>query len=186
MPVDGIQRGDVHGCGEGVVAALPHVDVVVRADGLLRAELPAEQLDGPVGQHLVDVHVALRARSRLPHEQWEVLVEFAGDRLFRGLHDHLRQPRFQPACLLVDQRAGFLHQSVGVVDLDGHAVGAYREMLQRTLGLGAPVPIGGHVDGAEAVELLTGTGGVDTYWGHTGVLHGGLRPSLPRAVSAVQ
>ena len=57
--------GHVHGRGEGVVAAHAHVHVVVGVHGLLAAHLAAHQLDGPVGHHLVHVHVGLRARAGL-------------------------------------------------------------------------------------------------------------------------
>ena len=37
------------------------VHVVVGVDGLLGALFPTENLNGPVGQHLIDVHVGLSA-----------------------------------------------------------------------------------------------------------------------------
>jgi hypothetical protein len=77
--VDLLHGRDVHRRREAVVARLPHVDVVVRSDRALRPELAAEQLRGPVADDLVDVHVALGARSGLPHEQRVVLVELPGD-----------------------------------------------------------------------------------------------------------
>ena len=67
-----VDRGDcsnVHRGGEGVVAALAHVHVVVRSHRLLAAQLAAEQLDGAVGQDLVDVHIALGARTGLPDDR---------------------------------------------------------------------------------------------------------------------
>ena len=43
--------------------------------GVLRAELAAEQLDGAVADHLVDVHVGLGAGAGLPDVEREMLVE---------------------------------------------------------------------------------------------------------------
>lgn len=53
-------RGDVHHRGESVVGGLRLVAVVVWVD-LLGAELAADQLNRPVGDDLVGVHVRLRA-----------------------------------------------------------------------------------------------------------------------------
>mmetsp|Transcript_83303 Transcript_83303/g.254686 ORF Transcript_83303/g.254686 Transcript_83303/m.254686 type:complete len:254 (+) Transcript_83303:581-1342(+) len=63
--VDFVHSGDVHGRREAVVAALPHVHVVVRVHRLLRAEGLALQLVRAVRDDLVHVHVRLRARARL-------------------------------------------------------------------------------------------------------------------------
>jgi hypothetical protein len=61
---DGLLRrhavsGDVHRGGERVVAGLAHVHVVVGVDRPLGAERAADQLDAPVGDDLVHVHVGL-------------------------------------------------------------------------------------------------------------------------------
>ncbi len=45
--------------------------------GFLRAELAAGDLDRPVGDHLVGVHVGLGAAAGLPDDQREVVVELA-------------------------------------------------------------------------------------------------------------
>src|SRR5205085_9930803 len=82
-----LDGGDVHGGGEGVVGRLRLVDVVVGLDRLLAAHLTAGQLDGPVGDHLVGVHVGLRAAAGLPDAQREVAVELAGDDLVGGPDD---------------------------------------------------------------------------------------------------
>ena len=53
--------GDVHGRRIGVVGRLAHVDVVVGVHRRLGAHHSAQHLDGPVGDHLVGVHVRLGA-----------------------------------------------------------------------------------------------------------------------------
>ena len=77
--------------------------------GFLMPMLAAGQLDGAVGDHLVDVHVRLRAAAGLPDAEREVVVELAR-----------RSPRRRPARsgrafsagelaeLAVDQRRGLL------------------------------------------------------------------------------
>lgn len=47
-------RGDVHGRRKRVVARLAHVHVGVGLDRLLRGERPADRLDAPVGDNLID------------------------------------------------------------------------------------------------------------------------------------
>ena len=116
---------------------------------------PPKKLDGPVRDHLVDVHVGLSARTGLPHVERVVLVQLAGDGLVGRANDGVRLPFGQTAGLVVDQRARLLHVAVGVVDGLGHAVVADGEVLQRTLGLGAPVAVGRHHDLAHAVEFFT-------------------------------
>ena len=154
-------RGDVHRGREGVVRRLAHIDVVVRMHGRLAADLPAEQLDGPVRQHLVDVHVRLRARPGLPDIERKVLVELAGDRLVGGAHDRVRLPLREPPGRGVDQRRRLLDIAVGVIDALRHAIVADREMHKAALGLRAPVAVGRHVDAAHGVGLVTPAGGVD-------------------------
>ena len=65
-------RGDVHRGRERVVGRLAHVHVIVGMHRLLGAQRAADQLDAPVGDHLVDVHVRLGARAGLPHVQREL------------------------------------------------------------------------------------------------------------------
>ena len=66
-----VERGHTHGGREGVVGRLRHVHVVIRThDGVVATAttadaLGAEELDGPVGEHLVGVHVVADARSCL-------------------------------------------------------------------------------------------------------------------------
>ena len=67
--------GDVHSGGERVVAGLAHVHVVVGVDRLLGAERAADQLDAPVGDDLVHVHIGLGPRPGLPHIQREFLIQ---------------------------------------------------------------------------------------------------------------
>jgi len=48
--------------------------MVVGMHRVLGADPPAQQLDGPVPDHLVGVHVALGTGSRLPDGQREVAL----------------------------------------------------------------------------------------------------------------
>src|SRR3954454_1529184 len=79
--VQRLSGGDVHRGREHVVGRLPHVDIVVRMDEALGAALAAEELGGTIGEHLIDVHVALRAGAGLPHHQWKFAVVLGGEHL---------------------------------------------------------------------------------------------------------
>src|SRR4029077_11338732 len=93
LAVDRGYRGDVHCGGEGVVAALPHVYVVVRPHRLLAAQHATQKLDRAVGQDLVDVHVALGARTGLPDIERELVIKLARYRLVGRLDDRFGTPR---------------------------------------------------------------------------------------------
>lgn len=76
----------MHDSGEGVIAGLTAIDVVVGMHALA-SNLTTQQLDRPIGYHLVRVHVGLRTRTRLPHHQREVVVQLPLDYLVGGPHD---------------------------------------------------------------------------------------------------
>jgi hypothetical protein len=59
--------------------------------GCLEPSLPPEHLDGPVGDHLVGVHVCLGAGARLPHDEGEMVVELTVDDLLGGGGDGLAE-----------------------------------------------------------------------------------------------
>src|SRR3546814_10397853 len=58
-------------------------------DRLLVTALAAEDLVGAVGDHLVDIHVGLRARAGLPHDERKMLVPLARSHFAGGLDDRL-------------------------------------------------------------------------------------------------
>ena len=69
-------RGHVNRRGKDVVRALPHVHVVVRMDRLFAGEaVAAGKFDRPIGDHLVGVHVARRARAGLIDIDGKLVVE---------------------------------------------------------------------------------------------------------------
>ena len=82
-----------------------------------------------------------------------MIVELARDRLVGRAHDGAGLPGRQTALRLIDQRAGFLDDAVGMVDGLRHAVVADREVDQRTRRLGAIVSVGGNLDRSHRVEF---------------------------------
>ena len=93
--VDLLERRDVHDRRKHVVRRLAAIDVVVRMDRLLRADDAARELDRAVGDHLVGVHVRLRAGAGLEHDQRKFAVPAAVDDFLRRAHDQVRLVRRQ-------------------------------------------------------------------------------------------
>ena len=84
-----LDRGDAHRRREDVVRRLAAVDVVVRMHEAAFADRAAEQLRGAVGEHLVHVHVALRAGAGLPDRERELVVVPAGEDFVGGGDDRV-------------------------------------------------------------------------------------------------
>ena len=153
--------GDGHRAGEDVVGGLRHVDVVVGMDRGLGAAFAAERFDGDVGDDLVGVHVGLRAGAGLPDDEREVVVEFAVDDLLGGAADGVGDFGVELAELLVGGGGGVLDDAHGADDRARHALAADLEVLDRALGLCAPIAVGGDLDLAHGV-------GFDAHVGHDG------------------
>ncbi len=107
---DPFEGGQVDGGGNGVVAGLAAVDVVVGMDEFAAA-LAAEQFDGAIGDDLVGVHVGRGAGAGLENIQDEFAVPFAVDHLLGGLDDGVGQFGFEAAQFLVGQGGVFFDQA---------------------------------------------------------------------------
>ena len=149
-------RRDMHRGRERIVRRLAHVDVIVRMHRLLGAEFAAEHLVGAVGDHLVQVHVALGAGAGLPDHERKVIVELAVDHLMRRAGDGAGTARVDQAQLAVGLGCGKLDDAEGVNDAHRHPVMADTEILPRAFGLRTPIAIGRNVDRTEAVGFAAG------------------------------
>jgi hypothetical protein len=125
--------------------------MVVGVYRVLAAPRAAGQLVGAPGDHLVDVHVALRAAAGLPDHQGKLGVVLAVADLVGGLLDQAGDIGRQLAAAAVDAGRGLLDQCQGMQHGQWHAFLADGEVDQRALGLGAPVGVAGDFDGADAV-----------------------------------
>ena len=120
-------------------------------NGLLAAQDAAGHLDGAVRDDFVDVHVGLRAASRLPDAQGKVIVQVAGDDFVRSGDD---QPGFfgrEFAEVLIHQRTSFFQDAERADELRRHGVFADGEVDERTRGLRAVVAVHRHFHLAHAV-----------------------------------
>ena len=84
-----LRRSDIHRGRKNIVRRLAAIDVVIGVDEAPLAARSTQDLGSAVGQHFVDVHVGLRARSRLPDRS---------GRMQRGV---VRRAFQQPCCRAV-------------------------------------------------------------------------------------
>ena len=153
--VDHLDGGNVHRGRKGVVRRLAAIDVVVGMNRLLRAHLATGDLDGAVRDHLVGVHVRLRAAAGLEDDEREMVVELPGDHLVGGLNDELHSVGRKLPELAVGQRRRFLEDAERLLHRPAplEAVDADLEVVAGAFRLSAPVTIGGDLNGPHAVGL---------------------------------
>ena len=151
-------RGDVHGGGKGVVGALAPVDVIVGMNGLLGTHLAAGQLNRPIGDDLVRVHIRLGAGAGLKHDQGKMIVELAGDHLVRGPDNQINLLLGKLAEFTVGQSRPLLEYPERPDNGPGKAkpLHANREVVARAFGLSAPIAVCGYLNGSHAIRFRSG------------------------------
>src|SRR5581483_3446512 len=109
-------------------------------NGRLAAQHAACELDGAIGDHLVRVHVRLRAGARLEHAERELAIEPAIDDLLRRAHDQVDLLRRQHAEPTVRNGGALLHDAEGAYDRapPAEAIERNGEIQERALRLRAP------------------------------------------------
>ena len=148
-----LDRGHVHGGREHVVARLTAVDVVVRMHQTALPALATEQLARAIRQHLVHVHVGLRAGAGLPDHQRKLVRVHAGDDLICRGNDGLHLLFVLQAECLVHHRRRPLDLRQRSDDFARLALARDVEVLQRALRLRAPELVGRDRDRAEGVAF---------------------------------
>jgi hypothetical protein len=135
-----LDRRDVHGGRERVVGGLAVIDVVVGVDRSLRAHLSSGELDRTVGDHLIGIHIGLRARSGLEHHQREFAFQLPVDDLLGSPDDQVDLFHWELAQLPVRQGGTLLEDSEGSDHGPAPAVALHadREVEVRALGLCSP------------------------------------------------
>ena len=154
-PVQERDGRQAQGGGVGVVGALVQVEVVERRDARVAAGRLAEDLQGAVGQHLVDVHVGAGAGAALQAVDDDLRGEPAVGQLAAGALDGVglglvAGPRAERA---VGARAGELHRAEGTGQLAVHRLAGEREVLEGALGMRAVQARGRHGHLAQQVAL---------------------------------
>jgi len=80
-----LENGELEGRRHDVVRGLPHIDVIVGMDTAIVAKRRPDDLQRPVGDYLVGVHVDRGAARAFEHIDHEMLV-------MPALDDSLRRP----------------------------------------------------------------------------------------------
>ena len=137
QPAQLVQHGNMHGGREGVVGALGHVDVRVRAEHRVIPAFLAHEFQGAVGDHLVGVHVDAGARPALDRVDDEVLVPASLNDLGRRPVYGVRQPQVQVPGVRVGQGRRLFDQGHRADQAGGQALARDREVLDGPHGLHA-------------------------------------------------
>src|SRR6516164_1603475 len=130
------------------------------------AKRRAGNLAAAVGNHLVDVHVELRAAARHPHMQRKHVMVLACQDLIAGLYDQFATLIIEPLAGIVCESRGLLEDRVPRDHFAGNEIMADAEMLEGTLGLGTPQLVSGHFHDAEAVSLFSHVRHLISPWLH--------------------
>jgi hypothetical protein len=104
-------------------------------------------LDRTIGDHLVGVHVGLRAGTPLKYDQWKLTVPTAVDHLLCGAHDRV-DFFFGMAVFPVGQGRAFFQDAERADDWPAppETVDSDGKVLVGPLGLRAPQMIGRNLD----------------------------------------
>ena len=154
------RHADVQGRGIRVVGRLRAVDVVVRVAELVLALLVPHQLQGPVGDHLVGVHVRRGARAALKDVDDELVVQLAVHQLLAGALDPRQDLPGELLAVVVGPRRRQLDHGerldqVGIEpQLDARDV----KVLQRPRGLDAVVGVRRDRQVSQQIALVAGIG----------------------------
>lgn len=156
--VRGIDQGKACGGGVGVVGGLGFVHGVVRVDDLVFAARVVAEFQCSVRDDLIDVHVGRGACAALQHVDGELVVELACDHVGAGAVDEFGLVGVDASEFAVGACAGEFHGSISV---DDFRVVAYSdagdgEIVDGAKRVDAPVDVGRHCCGADAVMLDSG------------------------------
>src|SRR5258705_8899310 len=121
----------------------------------LAAERRAGELAAAVGDHLVHVHVELRAPSCHPNMEGKHVRMASWEDLITGLNDQLGALVVEPPAGMIGISGGFLQNGVRADHLARDQILPDAEMFKRSLGLRSPQCVAWHIHFTEAVSFLT-------------------------------
>ena len=168
-----VERGHAHRRRERVVGRLRHVDVVVGVDDRVVAALPAahalrgQDLDGPVGEHLVGVHVVADTRHRPGTDPPGSCRSASAAAATSTVSESGRTPRISSAAWMIAsaicsgsrpvwrlaRAAAFLTCTAARTSATSGSRPLIGKLLDRALGLDAVVGVGRNLERPERVLL---------------------------------
>ena len=133
----------MHRRGKRIVRRLAAIHVVVGVDRLFGTNHATGKLNGAIGDHLVRVHVGLRARTGLENYQRELVVPFAVNDFLRRANDQIHFLFGKLAEFAVGESAAFLQHAQGSDHLPSPAESLHAddEVQKGPLRLCAPQPM---------------------------------------------
>ena len=114
--------GNIDSGGKSIIGGLTHIDVVIGMNGILTAHFSSKSLDGPVGDHFIEIHIGLGSAAGLPHYQGEMVIQFSSNHLIRSIVDSYLKFFIQAAKGVVNGSGGFFKNAVGPDKFPGKAL----------------------------------------------------------------
>ena len=147
-----VQRCEMNRGGNNVVARLALIDMIVRMDRLVAA-CAAEELDCPVGNHLVGVHVRRGAGTGLKNVHRELRIQFSIDHFLGCFLDGLGNVPGQETETGIGRGGKFLDEPQRPNKFSWKAQLTDRKVLDGTGGLRAVVGIRRHLHRAHRISF---------------------------------
>src|SRR5699024_8210791 len=129
------ERRHFSGGGDHVVGGLAAVYVIVGVDQRIIAFFAAQDLDGPVGDDFVGVHVQGGAGAALDRIHDKIVMEFSWDDLVAGLDNGGGSLFIKNSDLAVGDGRSFFYVCQAVDDLGMHVKACNRKVLRGAEGL---------------------------------------------------
>ena len=145
------QDGQLAGGGIHIVGGLSHVHMIIGMDDGIIALLAAQDLDGPVGNDLVGVHIGRGAGAALDGVDDELVMELAVDDFVAGGDDGVGDLGIQSAGMLVGHGRGLLDLSQADDQQLMHGMAGDGEVLMAAQGLDAIVSVNRHFQGTDGI-----------------------------------
>src|SRR5262245_41011620 len=124
-------------------------------NGILAPEWRAGKFAAAVRDHLVDVHIELRAASSHPDMEREHVMMLAGEDFVAGFNNQLVLLIAEPLASMICDRRRLLQNGIRGDHLARHQVLADAEVLERALSLRPPQLVHGDFNHTEAICFFT-------------------------------
>src|SRR5210317_160541 len=151
----------MHDGWNDVIARLAVVDMVVGVHGAA-AEVLAEQLAGPVGYHLVGIHVGAGSGTGLENIQREMLIQVADNHFLGSIHDRQGDALVEQAKLAIDLGSMLLDHAERTQEGAREADPGNCEVVTGPCSLGAVKSVNRHGHGAHGILFGAGCGHKET------------------------
>lgn len=63
----------MHNSREAIITRLTHINMIIRMNELI-PNFSTQNLNGPISNNLISIHIRLRAGARLPNNQGKLII----------------------------------------------------------------------------------------------------------------